>query len=277
MKGKHYLLGVFIIIIDQISKQLAINKYLTIIPNALNITYTQNTGAAFGIGRLKFVTALSILIVFGIIIICIKEKKYVTSYIPYVFILSGAAANLADRLFRGYVIDYIDIKTFNFPNFNIADICITIGVIFLIGEIFMKKEKSCGCIIFDKASHSQVLIVYEKGPRFWGFPKGHIEEGETEEQTALREVKEEVGIDVKILDEKYRYEINYIIKDKQIDKTSVFYLAETVDENITTKNQETEIEDSKWVTVEEAFDILTFDNNKKVLRKAWKDIKKKGN
>ena len=132
----------------------------------------------------------------------------------------------------------------------------------------MKKEISCGCVIFDKATHSKVLIVYEKNRNFWGFPKGHIEKGETETQTALREVKEEVGLDVKILDEKYRYAINYIIEDKQVDKTSVFYIAEPVDDNIRITNQEAEIEDSKWVTVDEAFDILTFDNYKEVLKKA---------
>lgn len=138
----------------------------------------------------------------------------------------------------------------------------------------MKKETSCGCVIFDKATHSKVLIVYEKGRNFWGFPKGHIEEGETEIQTALREVKEEVGIDVKILDEKYRYETNYIIEDKQIDKTSIFFIAETLDDNYDTTNQEAEIEDSKWVSVEEALNILTFDNSKDVLKKAYEDIKK---
>lgn len=137
----------------------------------------------------------------------------------------------------------------------------------------MKKEISCGCVIFDKDTHSKVLIVYEKDRNFWGFPKGHIEEGETEIQTALREVKEEVGIDVKILDEKYRYEINYIIENKQVDKTSVFYIAEPVDENVKITNQEAEIEDSKWVTVDEAFDTLTFDNTKEVLEKAWRDMK----
>ena len=138
----------------------------------------------------------------------------------------------------------------------------------------MKKETSCGCVIFDKATHSKVLIVYEKGRNFWGFPKGHIEEGETETQTALREIKEEVGIDVKILDEKYRYETNYIIEDKQIDKTSIFFIAETLDDNYETTNQETEIEDSKWLSVEEALNILTFDNSKDVLKKAYEDIKK---
>lgn len=136
----------------------------------------------------------------------------------------------------------------------------------------MKKEIACGCVIFDKEDHNKVLIIYEKGRNFWGFPKGHIEEGETEIQTALREVKEEVGIDVRILDEKYRYEINYIIEDKQIDKTSVFYLAETIDNSLNLVNQESEIEESKWVTVEDAFKILTFDNCKGVLEMAWNDM-----
>lgn len=139
----------------------------------------------------------------------------------------------------------------------------------------MRKETSCGCVIFDKATHSKVLIVYEKNRNFWGFPKGHIEEGETEVQTALREVKEEVGIDVKVLDEKYRYAINYIIEDKQIDKTSIFYIAETIEDDVNITNQEAEIEDSKWVTIEDAFNILTFDNSKEVLEKAWKDIQRK--
>ena len=59
----------------------------------------------------------------------------------------------------------------------------------------LKKEKSCGCIIIkDK----KVLLVYEKNRNFWGFPKGHMEDGETEIETALREVKEEVGLDVEI-------------------------------------------------------------------------------
>lgn len=138
----------------------------------------------------------------------------------------------------------------------------------------MRKETSCGCVIFDKATHSKVLIVYEKGRNFWGFPKGHIEEGETETQTALREVKEEVGIDVKILDEKYRYETNYIIEDKQVDKTSIFYIAETLDDNYDTTNQEAEIAESKWVSIEDALKLLTFDNSKDVLKKACEDIKK---
>ena len=57
-----------------------------------------------------------------------------------------------------------------------------------------KKEKACGCIIIEDGK--VLLIKQHQG--FWGFPKGHVEDGETEEETAAREVKEETNIDVEI-------------------------------------------------------------------------------
>ena len=128
------------------------------------------------------------------------------------------------------------------------------------------KEKSCGCVIIKQ---NKVLLVYEKNRNFWGFPKGHVEEGENEIQTALREVKEEVGIDVEINENK-RYAINYVINN-EIDKTSVFYIATPKTENIVL--QESEIEDSKWCDFDEALNTLTFDNTKEVLKKVIEDIK----
>ena len=68
----------------------------------------------------------------------------------------------------------------------------------------LKKETSCGCII---TKNNKVLLVYEKRGNFWGFPKGHMEAGETEIDTAKREVKEEVGMEVDI-DTSKRYELN---------------------------------------------------------------------
>ena len=56
----------------------------------------------------------------------------------------------------------------------------------------MKYEKSCGAIIFDK---DKILVIQQKEGH-WGFPKGHVEEGETEVETAIREIKEETNLDV---------------------------------------------------------------------------------
>ena len=75
----------------------------------------------------------------------------------------------------------------------------------------LRKEKCCGCIIIE---NNKVLLVYEKNGNFWGFPKGHMEKGENEIETALREVKEEVGLDVEIIDKEKRYILNYIIRDE---------------------------------------------------------------
>lgn len=129
----------------------------------------------------------------------------------------------------------------------------------------LRKEKSCGCIIIKD---NKVLLVYEKNRNFWGFPKGHVEAGENEIETALREVKEEVGLDVEI-DTNKRYTLNYIIRD-EIDKTTVLYIAKPTSEDITM--QESEIENVMWCSFEEALDTLTFDNWKEMFRGVIMDI-----
>ena len=129
----------------------------------------------------------------------------------------------------------------------------------------MKKEKSCGCIIIKD---NQVLLIFEKRRQYWGFPKGHVEQNETEIETATREVKEEVGLNVEI-DSKKRYELNYIIKD-EIEKSTIYFVATTENKNIVT--QRNEIEDAKWYTFEEALNILTFDGAKDILRQVINNI-----
>ena len=130
----------------------------------------------------------------------------------------------------------------------------------------LRKEKSCGCIIIK---NKKVLLVYEKNRNFWGFPKGHVENGETEIETALREVKEEVGLDVDIDVEK-RYTLNYIIRD-EIDKTTVLYIAKPKNEKLVV--QESEIENVKWCDFKEALNTLTFDNWKELFKEVINDLK----
>lgn len=130
----------------------------------------------------------------------------------------------------------------------------------------MKKEKSCGSIIIND---KKVLLVYEKDRNFWGFPKGHIEKNETEIETAIREVKEEVGLDIEILKEK-RYEFKYYVGNN-IEKTCVLFVSFPKTFNV--KNQESEIELSKWFTFEEALETLTYDSQKEILKLAIKEYK----
>lgn len=131
MKKVYLCIGIALVVIDQLIKQIMINKYITIIPNVLSFTYTKNLGAAFGIGSRYIILILSIVIIICMLYVLLKYKKIDKYYLPYTFILSGAFGNLIDRMFREYVIDYIDVNIINFPNFNIADICITLGILLL--------------------------------------------------------------------------------------------------------------------------------------------------
>lgn len=152
MKNKKALLiilGIFIFLLDQITKAILIGKNITIIPNILNFTYTENTGVAFGIGSSNLILIIIVnIVVLGIIIKFIKERKEQVNFsilISLILILSGGIGNLIDRIVRGYVIDFIDVNLFNFPNFNIADISISIGIIslvFILYNSILKEKKA---------------------------------------------------------------------------------------------------------------------------------------
>lgn len=129
----------------------------------------------------------------------------------------------------------------------------------------MKKEKSCGAIIYN--TNNEVLIIkHNKG--HWDFPKGHIEINETELETAIREVKEETNLDIKIYAD-YRYVIHYN-PELDIEKTVVFFLARNISDNIIKQDEEVAIID--WFNYKEAMNILTYDTAKQLLKKSYKDI-----
>lgn len=141
------VIAVVIILLDQLTKILMINKQLTIIPNLLEFTYTENTGVAFGIANSKILLIILVsILILGIIVKFIKKTQTDKNILlSLYFIIAGGISNLIDRIFRGYVIDFIDINILNFPNFNIADICITLGVfvlIFIIAKSLFKNEKT---------------------------------------------------------------------------------------------------------------------------------------
>lgn len=131
----------------------------------------------------------------------------------------------------------------------------------------MKKEKSCGCVVIH---NGQVLLVkHNKG--HWDFPKGHVEENETEKQTAIREVKEETNIDVQIFSDK-RFVINYTLDDKEVEKDVVFFLAKPI--NLIPKPQLVEVEIAMWKDFDEAEQLITYENSRQVLKKVLETINK---
>lgn len=129
----------------------------------------------------------------------------------------------------------------------------------------MKHEKSCGAVVFDGDN----ILVIQQAEGHWGFPKGHVEEGETEVETATREIKEETNIDAEI-DERYRYVETYSPKEG-VEKDVVFFIAKKVGgENVA---QEEEVQKIEWLSVKDAMQRLTFESSKNVLRNVIRDLK----
>lgn len=127
------------------------------------------------------------------------------------------------------------------------------------------QEKSCGCVIME---NNKVLLIQHRIGH-WGFPKEHVEAGETEKETAIREVKEETGLEVEIQGDK-RYTMEYRT-DKGNNKQVVFFLAEKVGGTI--KPQEEEVSQIQWLEFTEALQKITYSNTKELLQKIWKENK----
>lgn len=126
-------------------------------------------------------------------------------------------------------------------------------------------EKSCGAIVFHRFSDGiKVLLVKNHNGRYWSFPKGHIEKGENEHQTATREIKEETGLSVNFYDN-YRQISDYVPFGK-IKKRVVFFLAESKTANV--KIQRSEIDLYTWVSFAEAQKMCRYENDLRVLKKA---------
>ena len=132
-----------IVLIDQISKifihqSMDLYQSVTIIPSLLDFTYIRNEGIAFGInfeGSRIFFIVFPIVITFYLIsLLRDKEFQSSSSQISLLLIIGGAIGNITDRIFRGYVVDFIDfhINGVHWYVFNIADSSVTIGLLFLL-------------------------------------------------------------------------------------------------------------------------------------------------
>ena len=155
MVKKNVLRIVILVVIDQIIKIIISNtignsgESITLIPNVLKVTYLENTGAAFGMfsGRILLI-GVDLLIIFFILKLLLDKKNELLkgNKIGLTFVLAGGMGNLIDRIFRGSVVDYLDITDlFDYPIFNFADICVVVGVILIIMVVLIstvqKQEK----------------------------------------------------------------------------------------------------------------------------------------
>ena len=139
-------LSFFIILIDQFTKYLMFYNHKLFINKdflLFRLDFVKNYGAAFNIfsGSRIFLSFISI--IFSILLIYLILRKNNLNAIDlysYSFILGGTIGNGIDRILKGYVIDFINLNIINFPVFNIADISINIGFIFLLYNIFKNNR-----------------------------------------------------------------------------------------------------------------------------------------
>jgi tRNA nucleotidyltransferase (CCA-adding enzyme) len=129
-------------------------------------------------------------------------------------------------------------------------------------------ERSAGAIVYTLENGEPSYLLIENHSGDWGFPKGHLEQDETPLEAALREIKEEVGLEVKI-DQGFHKTAEYVLPNGN-NKTVYYYLAAY--ENQTVKKQESEINDTKLLPYAEALTTLTYENMKAILKEAHKRI-----
>jgi len=127
----------------------------------------------------------------------------------------------------------------------------------------MNQNKSCGAVILkrvDDNRYEALLIRHLSGS--WGFPKGHMEAGEDEKTTALREVNEETGYDV-VLDTNFR-EISQYITTENVKKTVVYFVGKIISGSMKTNSDE--ISDIRWLSYNDALATLSHPEDVNILR-----------
>ena len=150
MNKKTYAIAIFILILDQVSKSLVeiyfkLNESIRVIKDFFYITVVHNTGGAWSI--LDNYSYLFIILSLVALVILIKFmfnfKNNLRNNIAFACMVGGILSNLADRIFLGYVRDFLDFKIFgyDYPIFNIADIAIVFGVFLLIIAIIKGEDK----------------------------------------------------------------------------------------------------------------------------------------
>ena len=130
----------------------------------------------------------------------------------------------------------------------------------------MIYEKSCGAVVFTRINNEIRYLLIRNLTGIYGFPKGHVEQGETEEQTALREVFEEVGLAVELVSG-FRSEDEHPIPQKENTiKQIVYFLGEYHNQEFT--YQKEELTDALLTDYETAMNLFQFESSKRILIEA---------
>ena len=138
----------------------------------------------------------------------------------------------------------------------------------------MKYEKSCGVIVFTRVENTIKYVIIKSVNGFYGFPKGHVENNETEIDTALREVFEEVGLKPTLVDG-FKETVEYYIPSINVQKKVVYYLGEYKNQDIV--YQKEELLNAELYDYNDAIKLFSHQNNIDLLQKASEYIERTNN
>ena len=135
----------------------------------------------------------------------------------------------------------------------------------------MRYEKSCGFVVYKNDGGRRLYLIIKQTNGDVGFPKGHVEEGESEIDAAIRELYEETGLCVDIIDG-VRYSTEYPIPGRADNvKRAVYFLGEAKSDKI--KIQEEELIEADFLSFEDAMCRLSFESTRQILRSAESMLK----
>lgn len=124
-------------------------------------------------------------------------------------------------------------------------------------------EKSAGAVVFRRGAALEFLLIFSN---YWEFPKGLVEPAESEMTAAVREAREETGLDLQ-LTPGFRQELNYFYRrgDALVKKQVVYFLAQAREEDVQLSSEHCQF---KWASFEDALASLQYENSREILRKA---------
>ncbi|WP_338843037.1 signal peptidase II [Pediococcus pentosaceus] len=138
MKWFSYMVGLLLLVIDQlvksaVSNQIALGTVKSFIPGVLSLTNLRNDGAAWSIlsGNQIFFYLITVVALVVLIYLLVTQRQHLLYQWGLTLMITGTLGNFIDRIRLKYVVDMFQIDFFNFPIFNIADMCLTFGVIIL--------------------------------------------------------------------------------------------------------------------------------------------------
>lgn len=138
MKWFNYMVSLLLLVIDQlvksaVSNQIALGTVKSFIPGVLSLTNLRNDGAAWSIlsGNQIFFYLITVVALVVLIYLLVTQRQHLLYQWGLTLMITGTLGNFIDRIRLKYVVDMFQIDFFNFPIFNIADMCLTFGVIIL--------------------------------------------------------------------------------------------------------------------------------------------------